>query len=355
MSFIKPFFLISLFALSSCAEELTNQLKPVPVALGKINEIVVICDKDMWEGPVGDTLYYYFSAAYPILPQPEPLFNLRHYTPEQLVADPLRKELRTYLFAGNLKDGNSSTANMIKKDIGGEKVQKALNDRSYHTTIGKDKWADGQLLFYLFGYSEDELVEGIQTHFQAIRTRINKADEEKIEANIYMDGENRKLNEEVMETFGVEMRVPYDYVLALNEGGVVWMRKETQELSSNIFVRKLKYSDKSQFSKEYIKAVRDSLGRKHVSSEVPNTYMRINDVDLPMLTETTQINGNYALEARGIWEIVNDFMGGAFLSYLILNEESGELVFVDGFVYAPGKRKRDYLQQLEYVFSSVKF
>ena len=92
-----------------------------------------------------------------------------------------------------------------------------------------------------------------------------------------------------------------------------------------------------------------------MSTEIENTYMRINDVDLPMMIQATEINGNYTVEARGIWDIVNDFMGGPFLGYLIHNAKTNELIYIDCFIHAPGKKKRNYIQQLEYVVSSLKF
>ena len=51
----------------------------------------------------------------------------------------------------------------------------------------------------------------------------------------------------------------------------------------------------------------------------------------------------------------NDFMGGPFASYLVYNEAQQKVVFVDGFVYAPSKSKRKYLQRLELVLSSLRF
>jgi hypothetical protein len=48
-------------------------------------------------------------------------------------------------------------------------------------------------------------------------------------------------------------------------------------------------------------------------------------------------------------------MGGAFVSYLIHNPEKEELLFIDGFVYAPGKEKRNFMQQLEFIISTVEF
>ncbi len=83
--------------------------------------------------------------------------------------------------------------------------------------------------------------------------------------------------------------------------------------------------------------------------------MRINDVDLPMFTYVKTINNRYAIEARGIWELENDYMGGPFISYLIHNPDKNELLFLDGFVYAPQEDKRNYVQYLEHLLSNVKF
>jgi hypothetical protein len=103
-----------------------------------------------------------------------------------------------------------------------------------------------------------------------------------------------------------------------------------------------------------MKQVRDQLGKQYISTSIEGSFMQINDVDLPMYAGEVDLNGNYAWESRGIWEMEGDFMGGAFVSYLILNEAEGELIYADGFVYAPGKSKRDYMMQVEHVLKSIK-
>ena len=67
-----------------------------------------------------------------------------------------------------------------------------------------------------------------------------------------------------------------------------------------------------------------------------------------------QIDNQYAVEARGIWEIANDYMGGPFISYTIHNPQTNELLYLDGFVHAPGKEKRNFMQQLEKIFTTAK-
>ena len=346
---------LSLLFFASCSSDFTKNLEAVPTAIAIPNQINVVADDAIWNGPLGDSLRYYFSSASPILPQPEPIFDLKHYTAEEIYAESVRRSRRSYLIFGNIQDTNSTTGEMIRRDLGTANVDRARRDSSFNTTLARDKWAKGQYVFYLFGNDDEQIVQNIRDNFSAIARRVNDADRGSLEATVYMEGENRKLIDEVRNTFGISLRIPGDYFLAINENNTMWLRQETEFLSSNLFIYRLPYRDKSQFSKEGIKAIRDSLGLRYVSSEVEATYMRTNDVDLPMLTETIDLNGNYAMEARGIWDIVNDYMGGPFLTYLILSPDNKELIFIDGFVYAPGKKKRKYMQRLEHVLSSFRF
>lgn len=344
-----------LLGYSSCSEDMRQGLRPVPTAYGKINQLVVVADQELWESRVGDSIRYYYGAAYPILPQPEPIFDIVHFTPFDMEAQLMKRELRTYLIVANLSDEESPTGQMIRQDLGTEKVRRSQEDESYNVTIGRDKWAKNQLLAYQFAWSEDKLIDNIKANFPAIYKRIEQRERDRIAATIFFQGENPKIQDEVRSKMGADIKIPSDYFVAISDDEVIWLRKETDDLSSNLLIHKLAYNSEQQLSKEGIKAIRDTLGRKYISSTLPNTYMRVNDIDLPMLTEVKTIHNQYALEARGIWEIENDFMGGAFVSYLIHNPSKNELLFIDGFVHAPGKEKRDFMEHLEYIMSTTEY
>ncbi len=347
--------MFSFLLLTQCSEETQKSmgLRPIPNAFGDINELVVVADNNVWEGDIGDTLRFYYSSAYPILPQPEPLLDIRHFTPEELDRAPDRKELRNYMVVANVNDSDSPTTKMLTKDLGQEKIRQAIEDPGFNSMVGRDKWAKGQLIIYQFGNSDAALVNNLKRNLSAAIKRIRKADSQKIDATVFFKGESNKLMSEVKNTMGVNMRIPDDFFLAMNKNGVIWMRKETDKVSSNIMITKRPYKDEEQLSKSYIKSLRDSLGR-YISTDIPNTYMKINDVDLPMLSKPVKMSNQYTIEARGIWEIVNDFMGGAFISYLIHDPNKNELVFIDGFVHAPGENKRDHMQALEHIINTVR-
>ena len=340
---------------TSCNDEISGNMKAKSTALGKMNQIVVISDQDVWEGAIGDSVEYYFESSYPILPTPESFFDLRHFTTTELENEKLRRELRTYLVVADLSDTDSETTQMIRKDLGETKYLAALEKDGPTNSVGIDKWARNQLVIYLYGNGEEALAEAIQRSFSAIAKRIHLHDKKQLEAQVYGRAENFGLTRKLEENMGIQMRVPGEYVVALEkpEENMIWLRKDDSKSVLNLVIKKLEYNNKDQISKSAIKTLRDAFGKEYVSTDVAGSFMQTNDVDLPMYEYTIDINGMYTLETRGIWEINNDFLGGPFASYLILAPNQKDLYFIDSFVYAPGKNKRDLMQQLELMVKSI--
>jgi hypothetical protein len=354
MKSILPLSVFILLLLTGCSEQARKKLQPRSTAFGPLNQLVVVADPLIWESPVKDSFEYYFSSAYPILPQPEPIFDLRYFTPTELMAKKERKELRTYIILADLQNESSKGTELIKEDVGEEKIRSTLTDKEYLTIVGKDKWADGQTIIYMGGNGHDQILENIRQNFRGVIKKIQENNQRRIAAGVYLGGQNQTVKNTLKGKIGLDLKVPSDYFLAMENDSKFWLRRETPELSANILIQKMPYTSQDQLTYEGIKSIRDSLGF-YVSSENSNTYMVTNDVDLPMLVETTTLNNYYALEARGIWEIENDFMGGPFVSYLLHNPNSNELLFMDGFLYAPGEKKREFMQQIEHVLSTAKF
>jgi hypothetical protein len=75
---------------------------------------------------------------------------------------------------------------------------------------------------------------------------------------------------------------------------------------------------------------------------------------IPALFGVTEHNKNYAAETRGLWILENDFMGGPYIALDELDAVNQRIVSVFGYVYAPSKDKRNYLQQVEAMVYSLK-
>lgn len=327
----------------------------LPNSYGRPNQILVVADSNIWQSTVGDSFFYYFAAPYLLLPQPEPIFDIQHITPEDLAKKPARKEFKSIVFLSDMTDDNSLTSQQVLHDVGAAKVEEAKIGKGYTTIVGQNKWALNQQLFYMVGLGADKLAACIGQNFAPVARRINERDHKMIEANTYQSGINATIEAELLASFGVRLKVPGSYkkIIYDSNTNTVWLRSDDRDVVANMLVHRRKYVNEAQLSYEGLKSIRNEVG-KIITSQQPDSYMQINDIDLPLFVEKKTLNGAFALQAKGIWEMVNDYKGGAFVSYLLLDQPKGELVFVDGFLYAPSlPEKRDHVQELEFILSSI--
>lgn len=349
---------ISLISLSmlACNSEVTSTLESKATALGVMNEIVVVADQDLWESAVGDTFKYYFESPYPLMPTPEAMFDIRHFTGEQIQNEVLRRQLRTYTFLADLNDEESIVTKMVRKDMGEEKYMQAKAGNKPGTSIGRDKWARGQVLVYLAGNGHDDLSHLIRSRYPAIAKRINEHDNKQLESTVYAVPVNKGLSEKIKTEFGMDVQIPSNFKIAKEQESdkLLWLRKDTKKGIMNMVMQRLPYTGEEQFDKEYIKGIKNEFGKSFVSSTTEGSYLRVHDEQLPVLEYTQEINGMYAKELRGVWEMTDDFMAGPFVSYLIHNKTKQELLFIDAFVFAPGEQKRNMIQELEFIVKSMK-
>ena len=53
------------------------------------------------------------------------------------------------------------------------------------------------------------------------------------------------------------------------------------------------------------------------------------------------------MEARGLWRMKGDFMGGPYVSHTRLDEKNQRIITAEIFVYSPDKMKRNLMRQME--------
>ena len=67
------------------------------------------------------------------------------------------------------------------------------------------------------------------------------------------------------------------------------------------------------------------------------------------------VKGEYAFEARGLWYMEKDMMGGPFVSHARVDRANGRVVVVEAFVYAPERNKRELMRQMEAALYTLNF
>ena len=104
-------------------------------------------------------------------------------------------------------------------------------------------------------------------------------------------------------------------------------------------------TDKDTFTKEYFVHKRDSVMKANIPGFKEGVYMSTDS----LLTDVRPINvqNSYTMEARGLWRMKGDFMGGPYVSHTRLDEKNQRIITAEIFVYSPDKMKRNLVRQME--------
>lgn len=105
------------------------------------------------------------------------------------------------------------------------------------------------------------------------------------------------------------------------------------------------YTDKDTFTKEYFVHKRDSVMQVNIPGFKEGVYMSTDS----LLTDVRPISvhNDYTMEARGLWRMKGDFMGGPFVSHTRLDQKNQRIITAEIFVYSPDKMKRNLVRQME--------
>lgn len=346
--------LLGLF--SSCSTEQRKQLEndSKPVAIGNAYQVLMLTDENLLQTTLADSIANHFMGPYMTVPNPEPELDISFTQPRDFRK--YAKQMRTIIFLGAL-DADNPTSSAIKTALGEENIRKAQENNNFRVVTQKNKWARGQQVIYMFAPTLEELPDVIRKYSEKITENIYEADSPIARNSAFAGGYNRELIIEVQEKLGIEMKVPKGYRMGkLRADSTVWLRYEAREVGYNLLISVMQYENERQLTPDGLIDIRNELCKRYITTGVKGAYMTTETDNRPFpVFEQTNVNGSFALEGRGLYKMVNDYMGGAFVTYLIYNANNNKLVFVDGFLQAPSKLKhRDYVERLNAIINTIK-
>jgi hypothetical protein len=347
-------FVVSTFLLPNCTKQQRNSFTAQPIAIGTPGQVLVVIEPELANSVVGDSIMYLLERLYQPLPAPEPVLDVT-LIPFDKMTD-IKYQWKNIIFIADLSE-NNSIAGFIEKSLGKENTNEAEANPSLNFASQKNRWAKGQNVMYVYGFSQKNIAEALNQRAESIITKVESSYKNMIDATTYAMGYEQGLITKLQENMLIDLKIPGDYRLALDRKDHYWFRKQTEKTDMGILIQKVPYEVGMQADEATLVKLRDEFGRKYIISTMDNSYMTTDKKSLktPIYFKKTSINGNYALEARGIWKMENGFMGGGFISYLVYHEPSQSMVFLDGFVYAPDESKRRYIQRFDAIFQSLNF
>jgi hypothetical protein len=115
----------------------------------------------------------------------------------------------------------------------------------------------------------------------------------------------------------------------------------------NFVIYSYPYRDRNTFTKAYFVNKRDSVLKLHMPGAWQDSYMMTADT---LLLETRAISVHdreYTFEARGLWRVKGDFMGGPFVSHSRVDITNNRVVTAEIFVYSPDGLKGNLVRRME--------
>jgi hypothetical protein len=328
MSNIKLYLEIILFSLL-ITESCTTNMSTLPDSTGVTLELLVITDNNAeWQGPIGDTLSAFFGEMVPTLPQPEPMFKLVH----------LESSAFLQMFQAH---HNIFIIN----------IDKTLTKPLIETR--KDLWATPQRVIKMSVPSEAVFFTEYDKYKQTFMELFREVEIERTNKK-FSAVKQADITEKLITDFHLSLILPAGYRIANETSNFMWIRNETSTTSQGIFIYNEAYTDTNQLKPNRIIQVRDSVVHQYIPGPREGSYMSTEKGIINPEFKTIKLNGYYAIETRGLWETIGDYMGGPFVSYTVVDEKRGRIVTVEGYVYAPGKTKSLLLHQVDAILNTLK-
>lgn len=323
MKFLSSICLFVLaFAFISCGDQersVDDASILTPSSSGRPYEIMVVAEDSIWDGYVGRALDDVLNTPLKGLPQEESLFHVSHIVPEHY-------DRVTNLFR-----------NIIVIDIG-ELYTKAS------FKIVRNLHAAPQMIMTIQGPSVLDVSVFITENTKFItdffgNEEINRA------VRALNKRHNLEFSKKVQEMFGCDMYIPVDINKMKVGDNFIWASNDALTGIQNIVIYSYPYVSEKVFTKHAYVALRDSFMKVNIPGGQPNQYMATDYEHVDV--KNMKIQDSFVQEARGLWQMENDGMGGPFVAHSVVDTVNNRVVVVEGFVYAPEKMKRSMVRRLE--------
>jgi len=326
MKGILPIIFLLPIALVSCKEDSQPLL---PNVGGKPGDVAVVISKADWDGKIGEEYRRIFSEPYEMLPQYEPVY------------DPINVSYDSFnsLFQRH--------RNVIFTEIS-DRYTKA------RMLVERDRYARPQLLIHLQAPDDSSFIRLLGASRPMILAYLKRAESDRL-VNLHQMAMDKVLSEKLKKKFNVSLILPKGYSIVRDSSDFTWVNQDVGPVILGIVLYQYPFQDSSVFALKKLVMIRDQFMQKYMPGEVDGSYMTTEKEVGPQYSEYLLKGKKHVAEIRGLWKTEKGIsMGGPFISLSTLDEKNNRILTVEGFVYAAGYYKRNYMRQLEAILYSMK-
>jgi hypothetical protein len=331
-------------------QEDQNSSSTLQKARGETGEVILVIPPSLWDGKLGDLLREIFTSKVKVLPQDEKLYDLKPVDPSKF--NNVFKASQNLMFVATL-DNQKPEGKYMKKYFTENSLNQIEKNPDLFSFNQQDVYARGQEVLYLFGRNEEELIKNIKANKSGIKEFFNDKEANRLVSSFKKTAQKGIMNY-VEDSLNMELIVPFGFDIAAKSEEFIWLRELDSKEEYNVWIVKMPYNDESVFDPNKIKSLRNSLGKKYITDkDLPDLHLTSQD-EIDFVIDTVNLNNQYALRTKGLWKYSDNSRGGAFVSYLFANEETGDLYYLEGYLDAPGESKREPMRRLKAILSTAK-
>ena len=330
------FLLIIIGSFTACDAFKTLSKSDTQSAQGRPYELVLVCNHDLWNSALGDSLRSVLAAPIPYLDHREPHFDVLRINEEGL----------TGFIACH------------------RNILNILADTTLHESkmfVQYDQTAQPQVIVNFQGHDFLSMTQYLSEHRSELVQIFEMAERDRnLDYNQKFNAP--KVEADLKTLFDMDMKVPLGYFTAKKGADFLWARNEYPSSSQGFMVYSYPYTGKECLSLDSLIAARNRFaqqipGPSEGSYMTTTTQIYLEDGYHPMRPSyrTFRMDDRLWCELRGFWDVEGDYMGGPFVSYTTIDKRHNRVVTLDCYVYSPKQPKRNLMHGVEHLFYQIDF
>lgn len=299
-------------------------------ATGTPYELIVVCDQPQWQSELGDTLQVILKQPVKELVQYEPMFDVLRILPN------------------NFKSLTRQHRNILVVQVDPTIAEPSI-------AVSYDYTAKPQVYINIQGPDTRTVTQYVSDHRENLLYVLEKAERDRTIS--YAERYYSKAMYQLMkDRFGVDMYIPDNFKIRTESDDMVWISQEFPTASQGFFVYKYPYEGRQSLTAEALVKARNRFAGR-IPGPTDGSYM----ITVDKITDETgegyvpfkpqyrplMIGDRQWIEMAGLWDVENYFMGGPFVSYTTVNEDTKEVITIDCYIYSPREKKRNMLRELQ--------
>lgn len=321
------FIIVAVTVFAGCKQSENKTM--LPAVAGTPGSLVIVIDKAEWDTKIGEELRSIFEQPFEVLPQYEPIFNVMHVPHAGLTT--IVKSQRNVLMV-NLSPSHKEPKILAQKNL----------------------WAEPQLVISMYAPDDSSFVNLIRQNKSKIVSLLEDMERKRL-MDIFKGNLDGDIQKKIRKDFNIDLLVPKGYNIHIDSTDFMWLTNEFSDIILSLVIYQYNYTDTGTFTKDYLINKRNYYSKKFINGEVKGSYMTTETLYGPFLNDYMLRGETYVAEIRGLWKMEKGIaMGGPFVSITALDETRNKIITVEGFVYAAGHDKRNFLRQVEAIVLSSK-